>query len=477
MNKITYTLACLSLVFSLQACAKEQTPNAHGVAGEKPNIVLIFSDDAGYADFGFTGSDEIRTPNLDKLASQGMVFKQAYVSDPTCGPSRAGLMTGKYQQRFGYEENNVPGFMSPVSALNFDDMGLPLSEKTIADYLKTAGYQTAVFGKWHLGNADQYHPLKRGFDEFVGFRGGDRSFFAYPEERLQSSDPIFQDKRMEKGFANYFEPDYYLTDFLADQTNDFIKRSVASDKPFFAYVSFNAPHTPMEATEQDLAKFPNLNGTRKTYAAMMLAMDRASGTILSTLNELGVADNTIIVFTNDNGGPSDKNASLNKPLSGTKSNHLEGGIRVPFLIKWPGVIEQGSHYDFPVSTLDLLPTFSAAAGLDTSLADIDGVDLQPFITGKTNARPHEYLYWKKDARASIRKGDWKLIRFPDRPAELYFISAEDVGEHNNLASQEPQRYREMYKALFEWELTLERPLWMLKKEYEKYDIDRMDKYR
>lgn len=459
-------------VFTLQACAEPNVENT------QPNIVLIFSDDAGYADFGFTGSKEIRTPNLDQLAAQSTVFTQAYVSDPTCGPSRAGLMTGKYQQRFGYEENNVPGFMSPVSALNGDEMGLPVTERTIADYLKVQGYQTAVFGKWHLGNADRYHPMKRGFDQFYGFRGGDRSYFAYPADHENANNPLFLDKRIERGFGNYEEPAIYLTDAIAEEANNFIEASVKKDKPFFAFVSFNAPHTPMEATEADLAQFPELRGKRKTYAAMMLAMDRASGAIVNKLETLGIAENTIVIFTNDNGGPTDKNASLNRPLSGTKSNHLEGGIRVPYIIKWPNVFAAGSQYHLPVSTLDLLPTFYAAAGGNVdALTGLDGVDLKPFITGENNNRPHQYMYWKKDARAVIRKDDWKLIRYPDRPAELYYISQQDVGEHNNLAAKETARYNALYKELFEWELTLERPLWMLEKKYEKYDIDRMDSYR
>lgn len=472
MNIIKLISVLFCAVFALQACAESSSVT------KKPNIVLIFSDDAGYSDFGFTGSKEIRTPNLDQLASQGTVFTQAYVSDPTCGPSRAGLMTGKYQQRFGYEENNVPGFMSPVSALNGDDMGLPLSETTMANVLKEQGYQTAIFGKWHLGSADRYHPMKRGFDYFYGFRGGDRSYFAYPTNHENANNPLFLDKRLERGFGVYEEPSIYLTDALAVETNKFIESSVKEGKPFFTFVSFNAPHTPMEATEADLAQYPELKGKRKTYAAMMLAMDRATGAILNKLEALGVADNTIVIFTNDNGGPTDKNASINRPLSGTKSNHLEGGIRVPYVIKWPGVLAANSEYALPVSTLDLLPTLYAAAGGDSNkLAEIDGVDLIEFITGNNKGRPHQYLYWKKDARAVIRKDDWKLIRYPDRPAELYYISNQDVGEHNNLAAQEPARYTALYKELFEWELTLERPLWMLEKKYEKYDIDRMDSYR
>lgn len=440
-------------------------------AQKQPNIVLLFADDAGYADFGFHGSKVMKTPHLDKLAQEGVRFTQGYVSDPTCGPSRAGLITGKYQQRFGFEENNVPGFMSPVSAADGPEMGVPVEEITMADYLHKLGYVTAFYGKWHLGGADRFHPTKRGFDEFYGFRGGARSYFPY------SNLPASKLDLMERGFGNYIEPEKYLTDALADEAIDFIERQAKSDQPFFAVLSFNAVHTPMDATEEDLKQFPNLTGNRKTVAAMTLALDRASGKILDKLAELGIDDNTIVVFTNDNGGPTDKNASDNKPLSGTKSNHLEGGIRVPFIIKWPGQIKENSIFNKPIITLDLLPTFYAAGGGDAKdLTAIDGVDLMPYIQGTKTDRPHDALYWKKDARAAMRKGDWKLIRFPDRPAELYYIP-DDISEHNNLASANPDLVKSMFKQLFEWESTLERPRWLLKREFENYDIERMDRYR
>lgn len=440
------------------------------IAQKQPNIIFLFADDAGYADFGFQGSKIMKTPNLDKLAKSGVRFTQGYVTDATCAPSRAGLITGKYQQRFGYEEINVPGYMSENSKFLGDDMGLPLDQVTMADYLKKLGYTNAMIGKWHLGDADRYHPLKRGFDEFYGFRGGDRSYFAYqeiPKGHL--------DKRMESGFGNFEEPKGYATDVFADKAVSFIERN--QDKPFFIYLAFNAVHTPMEATPEDLKKFPELIGTRKEVAAMTLALDRACGKVLDKLKELGLDENTIVVFSNDNGGPTDKNASINLPLSGTKSNHLEGGLRVPFLISWPAQLKGNQTYNYPVSTLDLLPTFFASAGGNVSdLKDIDGVNLIPFVKGENTNRPHETLYWKKENRGVYREGDWKLIRFPDRPAELYDMS-KDIAEQHDLAKKYPERVRNMYKQLFSWELTLERPMWMLRREFEKNDLDRMDRYR
>lgn len=440
------------------------------VSQEKPNIILLFADDAGYADFGFHGSKIMKTPNLDKLANDGVKFTQGYVTDATCGPSRAGLITGKYQQRFGYQEINVPNYMSENSKFLGDDMGLPLDQKTIADYLKNLGYKNAVFGKWHLGNADRFHPLKRGFDEFYGFRGGARSYFPIKDPKN-----VHHDNKMERNFGVFEEPNGYLTDVLANEAISFIEKN--QDRPFFVYLSFNAVHTPMDAKEEDLKQFPDLKGKRKEVAAMTLALDRACGKVLNKLKELGLDENTIVVFSNDNGGPTDKNASLNLPLSGTKSNHLEGGLRVPYLIKWPKKFIAGKVYDYPVSTFDLLPTFYVAGGGNQEdLKDIDGINLIPFVTGLNKARPHEDLFWKKEARAVYRQNDWKLIRFADRPAELYDLS-KDITEQNNLAMQYPKRVRAMFKKLFDWELTQERPLWMLKQQFEKYDRDRMDRYR
>ena len=439
--------------------------------GDQPNIILIFSDDAGYEDFGFQGSEVMKTPNLDALANRGVRLTQGYVTDPTCGPSRAGLLTGRYQQKFGYQEINVPGYMSPNSKFLGDDMGLPLDQKTMADHLQARGYKTAAYGKWHLGNADRFHPKFRGFDEFYGFRGGDRSFFGYSK----GNPAPHHDKRMERGFGNFEEPAGYVTDVLGDEASNFIERN--KDQPFFIYLAFNAPHTPMEATEADLAQFPELTGKRKIVAAMTLAMDRATGKVLNTLNQNGLEENTLVVFTNDNGGPTDKNASVNWPLAGTKSNQLEGGLRVPFVVTWPAKLPKGATYDRPVSTMDLLPTFFAAAGGDpATLANVDGVNLLPFIRGTVGDEPHQYLFWKKDVRAAMRQGDWKLIRFADRPAELYNI-ANDIGEQNNVANAYPERVRAMFKILYGWELTHERPLWTLAQRFEEYDTDRMDHYR
>ncbi|GGZ87714.1 sulfatase [Algibacter mikhailovii] len=440
-------------------------------AQDKPNIIFILSDDAGYADFGFQGNNEFKTPHLDALAKSGVKFTQAYVSAAVCGPSRAGILTGKYQQKFGFEENNVPGYMS-ASGLLADEMGLPLNQMTVAYYLRDLGYKTAIFGKWHMGNADRFHPTKRGFDEFYGFRDGARSYYEYAEEEQKES----VSKKLERGFENFKESEIYLTDALANETMSFMERN--KDNPFFVYLSFNAVHTPMEARKDDLKKVPShLTGKRRTLAAMTIGLDRACGEVLQKLKDLGIEKNTLIVFTNDNGGPSDSNGSSNLPLSGTKANHLEGGIRIPFLMSWKGTLKKNSVYNNPISTLDLFPTFVSLAGGDLrKIEGLDGVNLLPYLEKGNQEKPHETLYWKKESRAAIRHHDYKLIRFPDRPAELYHIE-NDISEINDLASKQPEKVRELYKMLFDWELTLERPLWQLKRRYEGKAAIRMDKYR
>ncbi|MCM2678970.1 sulfatase-like hydrolase/transferase [Echinimonas agarilytica] len=433
---------------------------------------MIISDDAGYHDFGFQGSRTMKTPHLDELAAQSVVFRQAYVSAAVCGPSRAGLFTGKYQQRFGFEENNVPGYMS-ASGLTGEDMGLPLTETTVADHLKGLGYATALFGKWHQGDGDRFHPTRRGFDTFYGMRTGARSYFSYSEEELAQR----KNERMERGFGHFVEHQGYLTDVLAAETNAFMEQSVKDGKPFFTTLSFTAVHAPMEAKLDDLAAFPHLTEPRKTLAAMNLAMDRAVGSVMSKLDALHIAQNTLVVFMNDNGGPTDQNASNNYPLSGTKATHLEGGIRVPMLMRWPQQISMGKTYRFPVSSLDLFPTFVAAAGGDIAeMKELDGVDLMPFVQQESQLRPHQTLYWKKENRAAIRDIDWKVIRYPDRVPELYDLST-DVSESHDVAAQHPQIVNKLLKRLFAWELTLERPLWQLKREFEGSAIQRMDEFR
>ncbi len=439
-------------------------------AGNKPNIILIFADDAGFADFGFQGSKYFKTPHIDVLASQSVIATQAYVSASVCGPSRAGLLTGINQARFGFYGNNTSSSANATRHLELEDLGLPLDQNTIADYLKDLGYVTAIIGKWHMGNADRFHPLQRGFDYFYGMREGARSYWAYdkPEE-----EPY---KRLERNFKQFREHGGYLTDRFADEAVNFIEGH--SDSPFFLYLSFNAVHTPMDAREEDINVFPELTGKRSILAAMTLAMDRAVGRVLAALGEANLANNTIVVFTNDNGGPTHSNASSNYPLRGVKGTELEGGIRVPFLVRWPNRLPKGVKYEMPVSTLDLLPTFIKAGGgnLD-ELPQLDGVDLIPYLTGEKVTRPHQTLYWVYSyQRAAIRDGDWKLLRLMDRPAELYNI-AEDTSESKNLADRYPEKVRELYKKLFTWETQNQEPLFNTGMQWRSHSMELYDTYK
>ncbi|MFR9650485.1 MAG: sulfatase-like hydrolase/transferase [Rikenellaceae bacterium] len=459
-NFFRYT-AALSLI-----CAAVPTLcSAKGKVAKQPNIIFILSDDAGYADFGFQGSKQFETPNLDKMAGEGMIFNQIYTTDAVSGPSRAGLMTGRYQQRFGIEENNVRGLMSENGKCTADDMGVPLDQKFVSNYLKDLGYKTAIFGKWHLGSEDDYHPMKRGFDRFVGFRSGARSFYAYKDLAKYTGEEA--DKALEYGFGEFREPAQgeYMTDLLAGEAIKFIKEN--RDNPFYIYLSFNAVHSPLEANPEDVARYKHIESPkRRKLAAMTYAMDRACGEVMDALKAAKLDNNTIIVFSNDNGGPNGTETS-NYPLSGMKGSFLEGGVRVPGFVRYPKVIEAGGRYEYPVSFMDFLPTFVELAGGEVPEdACIDGVDILPYLKGESSGRPHQTLYWKCENRGVVRDGDMKFMRFPDRPAELYDIS-KDEGEHNNLADKNPDLMRKYYKMLFDWEMTLERPLWMLERFCEK----------
>jgi len=424
---------------------------------ERPNIVLIFIDDAGYADFGFQGSTDFRTPHLDKLASDGVIFSNAYVAAPACGHSRAALMTGRYPQTFGYVWNNVPNSMAQASKLLGDEMGLPPEQVTIAEALAEHGYHSMAVGKWHLGIADRYHPLKQGFDRFYGFRGGARSYFPYDNPEKRGA------RRIETDFENYKEPDRYLTDAFAEHAARFINDN--SNRPFFLYFSPNAVHGPIHYVPSDLTRFPELKGKRQRLAAMTWALDRAVGRIIDQLERSGVRDRTLIVFTNDNGGPPN-NSSSNAPFSGVKGTLYEGGVRVPWIMHWPGTWEGGRTEDAVVSTLDLLPTFLQAAGGDPAKHEhLDGKTLQSDLTKSPRNRPARTLFWREGPVFAVRHGEMKLMDHPDQPAELFHL-ADDPGETRDLHFQRPETVRRLYKRLYEWRKTHRRPLWMFDPKYD-----------
>lgn len=416
----------------------------------KPNFILIVADDLGYADLGFHGSKQIPTPNIDRLAKEGIVFSNGYVSSSVCSPSRAGLLTGKNQASFGFFDNlsnAQPGF-DPNYA------GLPLTETTLAEKLRSLGYVNGLIGKWHLGEKPHFHPLKRGFDEFWGFLGGAHDYFTSKPTGEGLEVPII---------CTYKTPDSlkYITDDIGNECVNFISRHKSD--PFFLFAAFNAPHSPVQATEEDLRLFAHIKDKlRRTYCAMVYRLDQNVGKILNSVKGEGLENKTFVVFISDNGGPmnSISNGSVNAPLRGQKTTLLEGGIRVPFIMKWPSKLTAGKNVDDYVSSLDICPTFiTAAGGTVTAKDNYTGVDIIPFLTGQSDKKPHETLEWRYTVSTAIREGDWKLIRLPDRLPMLYHLS-EDISEQKDVALQNLERTKAMLKKLGTWEVHLPLPVFL-----------------
>lgn len=416
--------------------------NSHGAHKTKPNVLLIVADDLGYGELGFQGNKEIPTPHLDSIAANGVRFTSGYVSGPYCSPTRAGLLTGKYQQRFGHEFN--PG------GRNGDEdapIGLTLKERTLADRLKAAGYATGMFGKWHLGNAPELHPLKRGFDEYYGFLGGAHSYFKIGKESnaiLRGTEPVS-------------EIDYTTTAF-GRETAAFIEKH--RERPWFAYLPFNGVHTPMEAPQAYLDKFAHITDEkRRTYAAMESALDDAVGIVLAKLAELKLEENTLVVFFSDNGGPTRANTSKNGPLRGFKTQVLEGGVRVPFAVQWKGKLPAGKVYDAPVIQLDVQPTVLAAAEIQPDAEHkSDGVNLLPYLSGEKAEAPHQALFWRFGKQRAVRSGDWKLLDTGEG-VKLYNLK-DDIGEQKDLAAAQPEKLKELEAAYAEWNKSNQEPTWV-----------------
>jgi arylsulfatase A-like enzyme len=404
----------------------------------KPNIIIILLDDAGYADFGFMGSKDLHTPNIDKLAAQSVRFTDAHVSASVCAPSRAGLLTGKYQQRFGYECNEGDGYT-----------GMDTLQVLMPFYLRKNGYKTAAFGKWHLGFKPQQHPLQMGFDDYFGFLSGSRSYFYQPDKDDR--------KGAKNALLNNYSPvkfEGYLTDVLGDKAANYIKEN--KDHPFFMYWAPNAVHTPMEADTEDLKKFSN--HPRQLLAAMTFALDRSVGKLVQALKDEGIFDNTLIFFLSDNGG-AHSNQSRNGPLKGFKGNEYEGGHRVPFFVSWPAKTGKGKIYNGLSSSLDIYPTVLAAGGIvPKATYGLDGVNLIPYLTAEKKGNPHQQLVWRKDAAAAIRFNEYKLLRVDGLGHRLYNLSA-DPGETNDLQNKQPALFKRLKQNLASWEKNKMKPLW------------------
>jgi arylsulfatase A-like enzyme len=396
-----------------------------------PNLVIFYADDLGWGEITAQGfSTEIPTPHIDSIAQNGLRFTNGYVAATYCSPSRAGLMTGRYPTRFGHEFNTVA-----------NAIGLRSDQTTMATRLKALGYATAAVGKWHLGNQPENRPTKRGFDEFFGTLNN--TPFFHPTN--------FVDSRLSNDVREVTDPNFYTTDAYADRALDWLEKN--QSKPVFLYLPFNAVHAPLQAPQKYLDRFPKITDEkRKTFAAMMAAMDDAIGRVLAKIRALGQEENTIFFFISDNGGPTASTTSYNGPLRGFKMTTFEGGPRIPFLAQWKGKWPAGKVYDYPVMNLDVLPTIIAAAGAKPDASwQLDGVDLAPYLTGANTARPHETLYWRYGPQWAIRHGDMKLVvsKGGSGQPELYNL-ATDIGESKDLAATQPEKVKELQAMWDQW---------------------------
>jgi arylsulfatase A-like enzyme len=395
----------------------------------RPNIVLIVSDDQGYADLScYNHPKEVATPNIDRLVAEGVRLTNGYASAYVCAPTRAGLLTGRYQQRFGFY------------AAGDSRIGLPLSEVTLADMLRKQGYATAVIGKWHVGIEPQYHPLKRGFDEFYGFLGhGAHDYF-----NLKITDEYNSIYRNDRRINDTG----YLTDNLAHESVSFIERH--QNQPFFLYLPFNAVHWPLQALQKYIKRFNTGDKNRDIYLAMLTSMDEAIGKVLDALRRTDANDNTLIIFFSDNGGAR-KNFANNGALRDFKQSVYEGGIRVPFIVRWPGKLPKGTVCNEPVISLDSFPTICAAVGVGLPNNRVyDGKNMLPILRGRTKGPLHKNLFWDDGVKQwAVREGKWKLLFNREGSLELYDLES-DISEKNNLVKQKPEIVQRLQQTYTKW---------------------------
>ena len=409
-------------------------PLASAQTARKPNVILVVADDLGFADVGFTGVQDIKTPNIDRISKEGVTFTNGYVSHPFCSPTRAGLMTGRYQQRFGHENNPLYDPMDP-------DIGLPLSESLLPQFMRKGGYHTGIIGKWHLGATAKHHPMARGFDEQFGFIGGGHDYFKASMEpgKREYNIPIERNGKP-------VELKEYLTDALSHEAVSFIHRN--AKQPFFLYLAYNAPHTPQQVTEKYLDAYANIpDEKRRKYAAMIHGVDEGVRGVLQALQEEKLDENTLIFFFSDNGGPIAVNGSHNTPYRGAKGQVYDGGIHVPFAARWKGQIPAGKRFAAPIISLDVFATATSLAGVKPP--NIDGVDLMPHVMGQASKPPHDRLFWRTGGGASyaVREGRYKLVKIGANPPEL-----------SDLAAANPKVLARLDSARLDWDKQLRPPL-------------------
>jgi len=447
MNKTEISMAMLGLFAA-------GTVSAAG----RPNVVIFFADDLGYADVGYHGSPDVVTPNIDLIARNGVQFSAGYVSAPVCGPSRAGLRTGCYQNRFGAEDNCGPYKLSKDVKI-----GIPTSMQTMSERMQAVGYTTCMIGKSHTGRAPEFHPNASGYDEFFGFINGASNY--RPDGRFgkkinQDDNPIMRNRER-------VEESEYLTDAFGREAVSFINRH--AEEPFFLYVPFNAIHGPMQATDVDLEKFSYIKDKRRRLVvAMNYNMDQNIGRVMTALREHGLEKNTLIIFLSDNGGKPHGNGSLNNPLRGQKGQLWEGGIRIPFCMQWPAKVKPGQKIDIPIISLDILPTVVAAAG--GSVKDkIDGVNLIPLITGKVKKLDDRYLYWRFNKVWAMRDAKWKLVKEHGSAKPQLFNISEDISETRNLYNEKPEVAKRIQDKFNEYNSEMMPKQWGWDKSFPVYD--------
>jgi arylsulfatase A-like enzyme len=479
-----HTIAFLMawLLVPLAALNAADAPRPAG----KPNVIFIVVDDLGYGELGCYGGKDIPTPHIDSLAASGARFTSGYVTAPFCAASRAALMTGRYQTRFGFEFN-------PIGAKNAaPGIGLPVAEKTVADRLRDSGYATGLVGKWHLGGTAEFHPQRRGFDEFFGFLheghfyvpqpwqgvttwlrrktlpDGGQGRWTSPDGRivwsthLGSNEPEYDTDNPLLRSSQPVDEQANLTDAFTREACDFIARHRA--QPFFLYLAYNTVHSPMQATDDYMKKFAHIKDIqRRIFAAMLAHLDDSVGKVLAQLRDSGIEENTFIVFLSDNGGPTQELTSSNAPLRGGKGELWDGGIRVPFIASWKNHINAGQVVEAPVASIDATATALTVAGAlapspsTKAEATLDGINLMPLLTGKTTQLPERPLFWRVGQKNALRLGDWKLIR-DGKEWQLYDLT-HDISETRNLATQEPARVQQLSALWDKWNAEQIEPLW------------------
>ncbi|MFC4222045.1 arylsulfatase [Flagellimonas marina] len=416
-------------------------------AQQKTNIIYILVDDLGYGDLGCYGQQKILTPEIDKMASEGMKFTQHYAGSTVCGPSRASLLTGLHT-------GHSPVRGNPLWTFTGNPVDMPRSQVTVAKELKRAGYTTGIIGKWGMAEADlESMPLNQGFDYFYGYRKHKEAHHYYPDILWENNDPFHP-----KGNDGYNTEGQFSHDSFTSKALQFIQQN--AETPFFLYLAYTIPHLELSVPEDSKVPYKNLgwlNGesggddgsSNVTYAGMISRMDRDIGRLLDRLNKLGIADNTLVIFTSDNGPEFDKGFfDSNGPLRGKKRDLYEGGVRIPFIAYWPKHIKSGSTSDHISAFWDFFPTACELAGVEPSI-QTDGISYLPTLLGGKQPK-HDYLYWEINVHEgpiqAVRKGQWKAVKFYDKPIELYNLN-KDIGEKNNIAESNPKKARQLMKLI------------------------------